>query len=72
MPLLPSRFECLERKNIKVEQDCSFILNKVHCSMPRKYLRQELEIRAGEKEFYVSFKYGDIIWMHKRSCTLKG
>lgn len=40
--------------------------------MPRKYLRQELEIRAGEKEFYVSFKYGDIIWMHKRSCTLKG
>ena len=29
--------------------------------MPRKYLRQELEIRAGEKEIYVYNKHGDYI-----------
>ena len=35
--------------------------------MPRKYLRQELEIRAGEKEIYVYNKHGDLIRTHKRS-----
>ena len=44
---------------------------KVHYSMPRKYLRQELEIRAGEKEIYVYNKQGDLIRTHKRSYTPK-
>ena len=39
--------------------------------MPRKYLRQELEIRAGEKEIYVYNKHGDLIRTHKRSYTPK-
>ena len=39
--------------------------------MPRKYLRQELEIRAGEKEIYVYNKHGDFIRTHKRSYTPK-
>lgn len=39
--------------------------------MPRKYLRQELEIRAGEKEIYVYNKQGDHIRTHKRSYTPK-
>ena len=50
LPLPPSRFEYLERKTVKVAQDFSFTFDKVHYSMPRKYLRQELEIRAGEKK----------------------
>ena len=45
LPLPPSRFEYLERKTVKVAQDFSFTFDKVHYSMPRKYLRQELEIR---------------------------
>ena len=39
--------------------------------MPRKYLRQELEIRAGEKEIYVYNKHGDLIRTHQRSYTPK-
>ena len=43
LPLPTNRFEYLERKNVKVAQDFSFTFDKVHYSMPRKYLRQELE-----------------------------
>ena len=71
LPLPPSRFEYLERKTVKVAQDFSFTFDKIHYSMPRKYLRQELEIRAGEKEIYVYNKHGDFIRMHKRSYTPK-
>ena len=71
LPLPPSRFEYLERKTVKVAQDFSFTFDKVHYSMPRKYLRQELEIRAGEKEIYVYNKHGDFIRTHKRSYTPK-
>ena len=39
--------------------------------MPRKYLKQELEIRAGEKEIYVYNKQGDHIRTHQRSYTPK-
>ena len=39
--------------------------------MPRKYLRQELEIRAGEKKIYVYNKHGDYIRTHNRSYTPK-
>ena len=71
LPLPPSRFEYLERKTVKVAQDFSFTFDKVHYSMPRKYLRQELKIRAGEKEIYVYNKQGDHIRTHKRSYTPK-
>lgn len=71
LPLPSSRFEYLERKTVKVAQDFSFTFDKVHYSMPRKYLRQELEIRAGEKEIYVYNKHGDFIRTHKRSYTPK-
>ena len=71
LPLPPNRFEYLERKTVKVAQDFSFTFDKVHYSMPRKYLRQELEIRAGEKEIYVYNKHGDLIRTHKRSYTPK-
>ena len=69
LPLPTNRFEYLERKTVKVAQDFSFTFDKVHYSMPRKYLRQELEIRAGEKEIYVYNKHGDLIRTHKRSYT---
>ena len=67
LPLPTNRFEYLERKTVKVAQDFSFTFDKVHYSMPRKYLRQELEIQAGEKEIYVYNKHGDLIRTHKRS-----
>jgi transposase len=71
LPLPSSKFEYLERKKVKVAQDFSFTFDKVHYSMPRRYLRQELEIRAGEKEIYVYNKHGDFIRTHKRSYTPK-
>jgi len=71
LPLPSSAFEYLERKTVKVAQDFSFTFDKVHYSMPRKYLRQEVETRAGEKEIYVYNKQGDLIRTHKRSYTPK-
>ena len=40
----------LNERLFKVAQDFSFTFDKVHYSMPRKYLRQELEIRQGKKK----------------------
>lgn len=71
LPLPPNHFEYLERKIVKVAQDFSFTFDKVHYSMPRRYLRQELEIRAGEKEIHVYNRQGDLIRTHKRSHTPK-
>ena len=71
LPLPSNRFEYLERKTVKVAQDFSFTFDKVHYSMPRKYLKHELEIRAGEKEIYVYNRNGDYIRTHKRSYTPK-
>lgn len=71
LPLPSSKFEYLERKKVKVAQDFSFTFDKVHYSMPRRYLRQELEIRAGEKEIYIYNKQGDLVRTHKRSYTPK-
>lgn len=40
LPLPNSKFEYLERKTVKAAQDFSFTFDKVHYTMPRKYLRQ--------------------------------
>lgn len=71
LPLPNSKFEYPERKTVKVAQDFSFTFDKVHYTMPRKYLRQELEIRAGENKIFVYNKNGDLIRTHKRSYTPK-
>lgn len=72
LPLPPNRFEYLERKTVKVAQDFSFTFDKVHYSMPRKYLRQELEIRAGEKEIYtISFLFLWLVSPPIRSSVFK-
>lgn len=67
LPLPPTKYEYLERKTVKVAQDFSFTFDKVHYSMPRKYLKKQLEIRAGEREIYVYNLNGDLIRTHKRS-----
>lgn len=71
LPLPPNKFEYLEQKTVKVAQNFSFAFDKVHYSMLRKYLKQEIEIRACEKEIYVYNKHGDHIRTHKRSYTPK-
>ena len=71
LPLTLNKFEYLERKLVKVAQDFSFTFDKVHYSMPRKYLKKEVEIRVGEKEIFVYNKNGDHIRTHKRSYTPK-
>ena len=70
-PLPETPFEYLERKWVTVAQDFSFTFDKVHYTMPRKYLRQQLEIRAGEQTIYVYNKQGDLIREHQRSYTPK-
>ena len=71
LPLPLNKFEYLERKMVKVAQDFSFVFDTVHYTMPRKYLKKELEIRAGENDIYVYNKSGDLIRTHKRSHTPK-
>lgn len=71
LPLPETCFEYLEHKTVKVAPDFSFVFDKVHYTMPRRYLRQELEVRAGENTIYVYNKHGDLIREHKRSYTPK-
>ena len=71
LPLPPTTYEYLERKLVKVGQDFSFIYDKVHYTMPRKYLKKTLEVRAGEKKLYVYNEHGDLIRTHDRSYTPK-
>jgi len=71
LPLPETQYEYLERKTVKVSQDFSFTFDKVHYSMPRKYLRKTLEIRAGATKIYVYNENGDLVRTHDRSYTPK-
>lgn len=71
LPLPSTKYEYLERQTVKVSQDFSFIFDKVHYTMPRKYLKQELDIRASETEIFVYNRNGDLVRTHKRSYTPK-
>ncbi len=70
-PLPDTQYEYLERKYVKVSADFSFTFDKVHYSMPRKYLKKTLEIRAGASKIYVYNENGDLIRTHERSYTPK-
>jgi len=71
LPLPDTQYEYLERKSVKVGPDFSFTFDKVHYSMPRKYLKKTLEIRAGAKKIYVYNEHGDLVRTHERSYTPK-
>lgn len=71
LPLPETVYEYMERRQVKVGQDFSFVYDKVHYSMPRKYLRKTLEIRAGADRIYVYNEHGDLIRTHDRSYTPK-
>lgn len=71
LPLPETPYEYLERKIVKVGQDFSFTYDKVHYSIPRKYLKHSLEIRAGATKIYVYNESGDLIRTHERSYTPK-
>ena len=71
LPLPQTVYEYMDRKQVKVGQDFSFVYDKVHYSMPRKYLRKTLEIRAGADKIYVYNEHGDLIRTHDRSYTPK-
>ena len=47
-PLPESQYEYLVRKMVTVSPDFSFVYDSVHYSMPRRYLKRQLEIRAGD------------------------
>ena len=69
IPLPDTKYEYLERKEVMVSQDFSFTFDNVHYSMPRKYLKQKLEVRASQTKIYVYNKHGDLIRTHERSFT---
>ena len=71
LPLPETKYEFLDRKIVTVSQDFSFTYDKVHYSMPRKYLKRKLEIRAGAEKIYVYNMHGDLIRTHERSYTPK-
>jgi len=70
--LLPETvFEYMERKQMKVGQDFSFVYDKVHYFIPRKYLRKTLDIRAASDKIHVYNVHSDPIRIHKgmlRKC----
>ena len=71
LPLPATQFEYLERKTVTVAQDFSFTYDQVHYSMPRKYLKKQLEVRAGATKIYVYNDNGDLVRTHERSYTPK-
>lgn len=71
LPLPETVYEYMDRKQVKVGQDFAFVYDKVHYSMPRKYLRKTLEIRAGAEKIHVYNEHGDLIRTHDRSYTPK-
>ena len=71
LPLPETVYEYVESRKVKVGQDFSFVYDKVHYSMPRKYLRKTLEIRAGSEKIYVYNEHGDLVRTHDRSYTPK-
>ena len=71
LPLPETQYEYLERKMVTVSPDFSFTFDSVHYSMPRKYLKKQLEIRAGATKIYVYNGNGDLIRTHERSYTPK-
>lgn len=71
LPLPDTKYEYLVRKTVTVSQDFSFIYDQVHYSMPRKYLKKQLEVRAGATKLYVYNDKGDLIRTHERSYTPK-
>ena len=70
-PLPESQYEYLVRKLVTVSPDFSFVYDSVHYSMPRRYLKKQLEIRAGDTKIYVYNSNGDLIRTHERSYTPK-
>ena len=71
LPLPETPYEYLVRKTVTVSPDFSFVYDSVHYSMPHKYLRKQLEIRAGETKIYVYNSNGDLVRTHDRSYTPK-
>ena len=71
LPLPETQYEYLVRKTVVVSPDFSFTYDSVHYSMPRKYLKKQLEIRAGDTKIYVYNKNGDLVRIHERSYTPK-
>ena len=71
LPLPDTKYEYLVRKTVTVSQDFSFIYDQVHYTMPRKYLKKQLEVRAGATKLYVYNEKGDLIRTHERSYTPK-
>ena len=52
LPLPETQYEYLVRKKVTVGPDFSFTFDSVHYSMPRKYLKKQLKIRAGATKIY--------------------
>lgn len=71
LPLPETPYEYLVRKTVTVSPDFSFVFDSVHYSMPRKYLKKQLEIRVSETKIYVYNDNGDLVRTHERSYTPK-
>ena len=71
LPLPATPYEYMERKTVTVHQDFSFVFDQVHYTMPKKYLKKKLEIRASASKIYVYNDKGDLIRTHERSYTPK-
>jgi transposase len=70
LALPPSDYEFLERQQVTVSQDFSFVFDHVHYTMPHRYINHTLELRASAQTVYVYSKQGvDLIREHKRSHT---
>ena len=69
LPLPPNAYQYLERQRVTVNQDFSFVFDYVHYTMPRRYIKQVLDIRASFSEVFVYTVKGDLVRQYRRSYT---
>ena len=69
LPLPPSDYQFLERQQVTVYQDFSFVFDHVHYTMPRKFIKHSLNIRASATEVYVYTLKDDLFRQYKRCHT---
>lgn len=69
LPLPLSDYQFLERQRVTVNQDFSFVFDYVHYTMPRRYIKQVLDIRASAFEVFVYTLKGDLVRQYKRSYS---
>jgi len=67
LPLPPEEYQYLERKEVRVYQDFHIRFESCYYSIPKKFVKQKVEVRASSSTLKIYTLAGTPIWKWKRS-----